>query len=318
MNDLVTVIVPVYNVKEYLPECIESIINQTYKNLEIIIVDDGSTDGSAEICDKLKKKDNRVVVIHQKNRGAGMARNAGLRFANGVYIGFVDADDITCNTYIEELYSAASKSDMGICGYDFMGEKLPAPKANDSLIFFDKTDLFKNILLFGLPDTVGCKGYLWNKLFRRDIILSQDLFFNNDYMMWEDTLFCCRYASFVNRAGCIQSKLYFYNKGNDQSISCNMTFRKMLSWVQAAGEVEQIVKENGMYDEVNYHATKADLYMKLFLLGIKENRLKEIDGEYIKFLHSNNQMLRKKYRLLYRLYNCCPTFAKYLLKVASI
>ena len=93
MDDLISVIVPVYNVEEYLDRCIESIVNQTYKNLEILLIDDGSTDNSYNICDKWAKKDNRIKVVHKENGGVSSARNVGLDVATGDYIGFVDSDD---------------------------------------------------------------------------------------------------------------------------------------------------------------------------------------------------------------------------------
>ena len=94
MNGLISVIVPVYNTKDYLDRCVQSIINQTYHNIEIILVDDGSTDDSGKKCDSWASKDNRIHVIHQKNAGVSAARNAGIEFAHGEYIGFVDSDDV--------------------------------------------------------------------------------------------------------------------------------------------------------------------------------------------------------------------------------
>lgn len=93
MDELISVIVPVYNVKNYLKQCVQSIVGQTYKNLEIILIDDGSTDGSGELCDILKKTDERIKVIHEENSGLSEARNTGLNAARGKYIGFVDSDD---------------------------------------------------------------------------------------------------------------------------------------------------------------------------------------------------------------------------------
>lgn len=99
-NPLISVIVPIYKVEKYLQKCVQSIINQTYKNLEIILVDDGSPDNCGIICDKLAERDDRIRVIHKKNGGLSSARNAGIEIANGEYIGFVDSDD-----YIEEFLS---------------------------------------------------------------------------------------------------------------------------------------------------------------------------------------------------------------------
>ena len=113
----ISIIVPIYNTKKYIDRVVNCLINQTYHNLEIILVDDGSTDGSSMLCDKYKKKDNRIKVIHQKNSGVSVARNVGLKHATGEYIGFVDSDDyISLNMY-ETLYNNLinTNSDISVC-----------------------------------------------------------------------------------------------------------------------------------------------------------------------------------------------------------
>ena len=105
MNDLITIVVPIYNVEPYLKKSVSSIINQTYKNLEIILVNDGSTDNCAKICDEYSKIDSRIKVIHKENGGLSDARNAGINIATGKYISFVDADDYITNDYIEYMYT---------------------------------------------------------------------------------------------------------------------------------------------------------------------------------------------------------------------
>lgn len=114
---LISVIVPVYNVAEYLPECVDSIINQTYKNLEIILVDDGSTDACPDICDEYAKRDSRIRVIHKKNGGLSDARNAGLDICTGEWIGFVDSDDYIARDMYEKLYASAVEvqADVSVC-----------------------------------------------------------------------------------------------------------------------------------------------------------------------------------------------------------
>lgn len=116
---LVTIIVPVYNVRAYVGECIESLLNQTYTNLEIILVDDGSTDGSEAVCDEYAKKDSRIRVIHQENQGPAAARNAGLDHASGEYVTFVDSDDVVASVFVEKLYKLLKKyhADIAACGY---------------------------------------------------------------------------------------------------------------------------------------------------------------------------------------------------------
>ncbi|WP_346676746.1 glycosyltransferase family 2 protein [Erysipelatoclostridium sp. An173] len=116
-NILVSVIVPIYNVEDYLEKCVNSIINQTYKNLEIILVDDGSTDKSSEICDSFALKDNRIKVVHKVNGGLSDARNAGIDIANGTYYSFIDSDDYISENTIESLLKCAldASSEIAIC-----------------------------------------------------------------------------------------------------------------------------------------------------------------------------------------------------------
>lgn len=116
---LISIIVPVYNVRAYIAECVESLLHQTYTNLEILLVDDGSTDGSGKVCDEYIHRDGRVRVIHQKNRGLSGARNKGLDNANGSYIAFVDSDDMVLPDYVEVLYGLIKKygADIAACAY---------------------------------------------------------------------------------------------------------------------------------------------------------------------------------------------------------
>lgn len=115
---LISVIVPIYKVEQYLNRCVQSIVDQTYKNLEIILVDDGSPDNSPAMCDAWAEKDDRVQVVHKKNGGVSSARNAGLDAANGAYIGFVDGDDYIEPDMYAQLLQAIQKdsSDMAVCG----------------------------------------------------------------------------------------------------------------------------------------------------------------------------------------------------------
>lgn len=121
---LISVIVPIYNVEKYLDKCIESIVNQTYKNLEIILVDDGSPDNCPEICDKWAEKDNRIKVVHKENGGAGSARNAGLEASSGEWIGFVDGDDSIDEDFYEALLDKSNDGyyDVVACGFKYISK----------------------------------------------------------------------------------------------------------------------------------------------------------------------------------------------------
>lgn len=118
-NELISVIVPIYNTSKYLSKCIDSIINQTYKNLEIILVNDGSTDNSLDICNKYKLIDSRIIIINKDNGGLSSAKNIGLDNHKGRYIAFIDSDDYVDNNFIGELYNnlISTNSDISLCNY---------------------------------------------------------------------------------------------------------------------------------------------------------------------------------------------------------
>ena len=147
MNEdcLVSVIVPVYNVAPYLKRCIKSILNQSYAKLEVILVDDGSTDGSGKICDKLKETDNRIMVIHQANKGLSGARNTGIDNCHGQYVCFVDSDDYVHPDYVRYLYDMCQNNDceIGIC-YHYITEEDNYYKDvdKDKIINAEKIPLF--------------------------------------------------------------------------------------------------------------------------------------------------------------------------------
>ena len=139
-NDLISVIVPVYNVESYLRKCLDSIVGQTYKKLEIILVDDGSTDGSGSICDEYAKEDHRIKVIHKDNDGVSSARNIGIDNVEGKYILFVDADDIVNERYVEILYIELLKHKVDIV---FCGIKSIYVKSGEETIIGVKKEFHK-------------------------------------------------------------------------------------------------------------------------------------------------------------------------------
>ena len=166
-SPLVSIIVPVYGVEAYLPECISSLQNQTYDNIEIILVDDESPDQCGEICDSYSKSDGRVKVIHKKNGGAASARNMGLDVAKGEFICFVDSDDIVLPEYIQELYRNISlhDADIAVCGF----EKFSKSKKGEYLKLEDAGLYNRDKYLLEFLKNWTC-SLLWNKIFRRKVI----------------------------------------------------------------------------------------------------------------------------------------------------
>ena len=166
MEHKVSIIVPVYGVEKYIEECILSMLNQTYENLEILLVDDGGKDRAPEICDRYGAKDGRIKVIHKPNGGAASARNAGLDAASGDYICFVDGDDAVDCRYVEHLLKTTLEedADIGVCGFYIWSK-------TEKIVFKpEKTGTYsrEDYLLRFLEDW-SC-SLLWNKIFRRDVI----------------------------------------------------------------------------------------------------------------------------------------------------
>lgn len=164
---LISIIVPVYNVKDYLEKCLKSICGQTYQNLEIIVVDDGSTDGSGELCDVFAQSDSRIKVVHQSNGGLGAARNKGLDIAIGEYIGFVDSDDWIDSDMYQFLYELmdTSKADISICShYVEKSNKTKIKYSSDKVLSMDPIEAIRLLA----KDKI-VRNYAWDKLFKRDL-----------------------------------------------------------------------------------------------------------------------------------------------------
>lgn len=167
---LVTVIVPVYNVERYLDKCISSIAHQSYDNLEIIVIDDGSTDSSAKICDNWSVKDKRICVIHKENGGLSDARNAGLAVANGEYISFVDSDDWLHPKFIEIMIKTLKKAEADIaeCGVVYVDEQENV--IHERYYPKEKAILNKVEALRALIKEEGIYQTVWNKLYKREVL----------------------------------------------------------------------------------------------------------------------------------------------------
>lgn len=206
MDKLVSIIIPVYNVGKYLSRCIESIQRQTYTNLQIILVDDGSTDSSSELCDEYEKKDDRIIVIHKENGGLSSARNAGLEICQGEFFSFVDSDDWIDENCIDIMLKAIleSKSDIVQCGYRKVDD--------DKNVIFQST--MENSILNGHKEILDSFFVLQNyntmacmKLYRSDL-LGDVRFYNGRNN--EDTIYFADYINQIDRVQIINDILYNY------------------------------------------------------------------------------------------------------------
>lgn len=192
MSELISVIVPVYNMEQYLERCVQSLCKQTYSELEIILVDDGSTDASPQMCDEYAREDERIKVIHKENGGLSDARNAGLAIATGAYIGFVDSDDWIEADMYEKMYYACveQQAPLAICRYAQIYQDRIVRAGNQRMTVFSKEELLR-VYICGHDDYVIYNS-VWSKLFRRDLV-DQMLFpvgRNSEDIMYTTKAFC--------------------------------------------------------------------------------------------------------------------------------
>lgn len=204
MQPLVSIIVPIFNTADYLPRCLDSLVSQTYQNLEIILVNDGSTDESEEIILAYAKKDPRIVIVSQKNGGAGKARNVGLRKASGEYISFVDSDDKIAQTYIEKLIEPLIKDkdvDISICNY--YQNDIPTNSPKETLVIYDSKEY--------LEDKMTSSDFSiivpWGKVFRQTAI--KDIYFPEN-LYFEDEATIYQFFYFSKKVAYISTPLYYY------------------------------------------------------------------------------------------------------------
>jgi len=228
-EDLITVIVPIYNVEKYLPRCLDSLLSQTYRNLEIILVDDGSPDRCGEICDEYAEKDSRIQVIHQSNGGVSSARNHALNLATGDYIGFVDPDDDPKNTLFEFLYQNSKhyNADISICGF-YQGKDSSSMKRNteeNQTVQMNPEQAIRMML-----NDQAYRGYLWNKLFRRELLIpehGEQLYFEESIHLCEDLLMCCRCMLKSKQIVYDTQPHYYYTIRDDGACKADLNERKL-------------------------------------------------------------------------------------------
>ncbi len=231
MKNLISIIVPIYNVEKYIDKCINSILCQTYKNLEIILVDDGSTDGSEIICDKYKNLDSRVHVIHKQNGGLVSARKAGLKIATGSFVGFVDGDDYIENCMYESLINIiqSSKADFVHSGYKKNDENAIRGSGNFEIIdFFDEDNRVAviNRLIFDLKKSQIMSPGLCFKLFKYDVITESYNMVPDDQSYGEDLVALCDILQKCKRI-VISPEGYYHYIVREESIMNHISKKKM-------------------------------------------------------------------------------------------
>ncbi|MDF7676946.1 glycosyltransferase [Neisseriaceae bacterium ESL0693] len=299
MKDLLSVIIPVYNVKSYLAICLDSILQQTYPHLEIICVDDGSTDGSDIILDQYAGQDARIKVIHQQNGGMSAARNAGIKIATGQYITFVDSDDyINPETYSLCIPLFLMDIDVVIFAAQLIDGKKYLNKNDD-----DYFEVHHQNKVQITPEVLSHENVMaWNKIYKSDIIKSNNILFF-DGLWYEDVGFFWQYMSFVQHAYFLRNQLYHYRRhpgtimfstflGNDRAIDRLIIYSKLLSFWQTNKRFKPFIDEVGavLFEKAFYFAyTHSSMLAKKSVIKLA----REIISNYqLDHLFPSNQLIQ--------------------------
>lgn len=256
---VISIIIPVYNAQNYVGNCIDSLLNQTYKDIEIVLIDDGSKDNSFEICKSYSKIDERVRVYSKENEGAATARNLGIEYATGKYIQFIDSDDYVDKEYCRKLLDSIEdgKYQLGICSYysvKYDGLRECTIKHNKKYSFF------RYLLELMASPMTYYHGVLWNKIYVKDIIDDNNIRFKRSISLGEDFVFNLEYLKHVKRVRAIDEYLYYYVCYLPDSLS---------------------KKEKSIFDRVVDRAVLFDYYKEFFEYKGLYSTMKDLVNAYI-------------------------------------
>lgn len=299
----VSVIIPVYNVEQYLKKCLDSLVNQTLKDIEIIVVNDGSSDNSQNIIDDyVKKYPKKVISVIQENGGQGNARNTGLLHATGEYIGYVDSDDYVENNMYEALYkkAKAEEADIVVCGNNVI---------NENYNLLAKEDVEKDFLLG--------KMAVWNKIYKKNIIVNNNIKFRSK-VWYEDLDFTMEVYLSSNKISYVDGHFYNYLLREGSTMN-NNNIEKNLELIQSFDSLINYCKDKKIYEKNKEKIEFVCIY-HMYIFAIcrvlkTNNKYKDkikIINKFIKYMHNNFpnykhnkflSLISKKRKIIYTLIN---------------
>ena len=276
---LISIIIPVYKVEKYLEKCIQSVINQTYENLQIILVDDGSPDNCGKICDEYAQKDHRIEVIHKSNGGLSDARNKGLEIAKGEYIGFIDSDDYIESDMYEVLYNLLKQYNayVSICNFYTVSQgKIAIKNAENGIKEYNRIEILKEVLLDN-----NIQSYAWNKLYKKELFDEIKYPVGKKYEDIGTTFYLLEKCNKVVVTG--KPEYYYINR--QDSIVNNVTETTITDYI------ELIMQR---YDYIEENIKELSSYNKDYL-----KRILKTAEQDIKNLNEVGDYTKRKYEELY-------------------
>ena len=305
---LVSIIVPIFKVEKYLKRCIDSILNQTYRNIEIILIDDGSPDNCGKICDVYAKKDDRIKVIHKENKGVSQARNDGIKLSKGKYIAFVDSDDYVEKNFIEILYNniIENDADISICNYFLENDNIKIKRKIDNDIpkNLNSKDFCKYIIRKN-----SYRGLLLNKLFKRNIFFEDNRAYLIDEKIHicEDLLFLIENSLKYNRVYFDKKAyLYHYIVRPNSAISSEYNSKKV-TMIYAYDKIIKFIEDKypDLLEEYKKDYLKMSLNQKELYISsnFRDKEIKKlIDNSIKKYYKAVRQKANLKEKIYYTIY----------------
>lgn len=271
-NDLISIVIPVYNDVKFLEKCVNSIMEQSYKNLEIIFVDDESTDGSSKLLDCFALRDERITVIHKKNAGVSAARNDGIEKASGKYICFSDADDILSKDYVQYLYDLLVRNDADISLTRSMFSNYDTTQVtskNERIISGNEATI--QILSYRIPIGVYCK------LFKADVLRRKSIRFRENLFIGEGFNFNVDAFQRVSKVAVSDKKIYYYRRNNSTSATTSFSAEKSINGLKAIDVIRDnlLLKNDDVLKALNYAywRTNSDVFDSIVLAKAQKEHI---------------------------------------------
>lgn len=270
---MISIIIPIYNSDKYLLECLNSVINQSFLDFEVLCVNDGSTDRSKDICEQYVRKDKRFRLYNQENAGVSVARNLGIEQAQGEYLCFLDSDDVIAKDFLRNLFDRMQGCDASVCDYSNDLRKLG--KKEKHVLVYEKNDLIREFI-FGRRTAIN----IWLFLFKRSVIQNNHIRFVEGCIRNEDTEFYIRYMTCCTLPIVWFDYVGYYYRVVDASAMSNLSCRAMASSLDATGRMSELLYSDQILSNKNLLLTGGVIKF-LFLSALQSNR------ECYDYLHSH-------------------------------
>lgn len=273
----VSIIIPIYNVEKYLERCLNSIENQTFRDFEVIMVDDGSSDSSGKIAQDFANRDSRFMLYTNENLGTSETRNFAIRHSSGKYISFIDSDDYIAPNFLSTLYSAAKNSDadVAMCGFSVYYEQNKKVKPMKSLKSGEYSQEEAMRLL--LCDN-EIRFFIWNKLWRAELIKSNNITFRDMY--YEDILFCTTIFHKINKLVAVNLSGYFYSRRTKTFLEQSMSDKRINDYIYTVKFLRNFLEENSIYQKYkkSFQVHARHVYWSVPILNIQASHSSKKKG----------------------------------------